>query len=248
VRLHKACAAAAVLVLLCPPGSAGRAAALDVTDLLPQKLRPKQPSPSELRAAYLKRLGDQAVAGPDMRTLGSLWEPGGALIDLGSDYKARNLHDIVVIQVAVQTTAAQSGSVGSSRQFSANAGITGLPGELTTKGVSTLIGANSASSLKGSGATASNTTFATSLTGEVIAVLPNGNLVVEAQREIFMNNQHENVIIRGVVRPGDISTANTIPSTSLGNLEIELKGKGIISDATRNLNPLTRAVLWLFGF
>jgi flagellar L-ring protein precursor FlgH len=106
----------------------------------------------------------------------------------------------------------------------------------------------SSTSLKGQGQTSSNTTFTTSLAGEVIAVLPNGNLVVEAHRQIDMNNQHEEVIVRGVARPGDISPFNVVPSAALSNLEIEMKGKGIISDSVRPPNPLTRAVLWLFGF
>ena len=79
-------------------------------------------------------------------------------------------------------------------------------------------------------------------------MLPNGNLVVEAHRQISMNNQREEVIVRGVARPGDIDPANTIASTALNGLEIELKGKGIISDSTRSPNPVTRALLWLFGF
>ena len=80
-----------------------------------------------------------------------------------------------------------------------------------------LFNANSATALKGQGATDSNTTFQTSLTGSVIAVMPSGNLVVEAQRKIFMNNQHEDVTVRGVVRPGDIGANNTIASASLSN-------------------------------
>jgi flagellar L-ring protein precursor FlgH len=79
-------------------------------------------------------------------------------------------------------------------------------------------------------------------------VLPNGNLVVEAQREIYMNNQHENVVVRGMIRPGDIGPTNTVPSAALSNLEIEMKGKGIISDGVRPPNVVTRAILWLFGF
>jgi flagellar L-ring protein precursor FlgH len=63
-----------------------------------------------------------------------------------------------------------------------------------------------------------------------------------------MNNQHEDVTVRGVVRPNDIGPNNTVSSASLGNLEIEMKGKGIISDSTRSPNPITRALLWLFGF
>jgi flagellar L-ring protein precursor FlgH len=50
------------------------------------------------------------------------------------------------------------------------------------------------------------------------------------------------------VRPGDIGPSNTISSASLSNLEIEMKGKGIISDATRPINPIMKAILWLIGF
>jgi flagellar L-ring protein precursor FlgH len=39
-----------------------------------------------------------------------------------------------------------------------------------------------------------------------------------------------------------------VPSTALSNLEIEMKGKGIISDGVRPPNPITRAVLWLLNF
>ncbi len=228
--------------------AANAVASVDVTDLLPKKLQPKKVDPAELRAEYIQRLQQGIVASPDVQSVGSLWVPGSSLGDLSSDYKARNLNDTVVVQVSVQTTAAQSGSVNSQRQFSTTSGISGLVGGIATHGTNPLLNAQSNTALKGSGQTASNTTFATSLTGQVIAVLANGNLVVEAQREIFMNNQHENLVIRGVARPGDISSANSIASASLSNLEIELKGKGIISDSVRSPNPLTRAVLWLFGF
>jgi flagellar L-ring protein precursor FlgH len=180
-------------------------------------------------------------------TVGSLWVPSD-VSELSSDYKAHKLNDTVVILVAVQTTAAQSGDVNSSRAFATNSAITGLAGEVNTKGLNPLFSANSTTTLKGAGATNSSTTFQTSMTAQVIAVLPSGNLVVEAQRKIFMNNQHEDVTVRGVVRPGDIGPSNTIPSTALSNLEIEMKGKGIIADSTRSPNRITRALLWLIGF
>jgi flagellar L-ring protein precursor FlgH len=63
-----------------------------------------------------------------------------------------------------------------------------------------------------------------------------------------MNNQHEDVTVRGVVRPGDIGPNNTIASAALSNLEIEMKGKGIIADSTRPINPIMKALLWLIGF
>jgi flagellar L-ring protein precursor FlgH len=167
---------------------------------------------------------------------------------MSGDSKARKQYDTIVILVAVQTTAAQSGDSSYQRTFQTSSGITGLAGQINTKGLNPLFNANSATQLSGKGATDSNTLFQTSLTGQVIAVLPSGNLVVEAQRKIFMNNQHEDVTIRGVVRPVDISSNNTVASAALSNLEIEMKGKGIISDSTRPLNPITRAILWLVGF
>ncbi|HEY0786912.1 MAG TPA: flagellar basal body L-ring protein FlgH [Acidobacteriaceae bacterium] len=211
---------------------------------------PKLPkkTPAELRADYLTRLQEQYMPPADGRTTGSLWSASYVLGDLSSDYKAHSLNDTVTVLVSVQTTAAQSGTLNSQRTFAANSGITGLVGQIATKGLNPLFNANSSSAVKGSGTTASNTTFSTSLTGQVIAVLANGNMVVEAERQIAMNNQHEDLVIRGIVRPGDINPDNTIASTALSNLEIEMKGKGIISDSVRPPNPLTRAVLWLFGF
>ncbi len=207
----------------------------------------KKNSPAQLRSDYIARLQEQDTQTAP-HTVGSLWTPGSELSNLSNDYKARKLNDTVVILVAVQTTAAQSADVNSQRAFQTSSGITGLAGDVNTKGVNSLFNANSNTTLKGSGATDSSSNFQTSMTAQVIAVLPSGNLVVEAQRKIFMNNQHEDVTVRGVVRPNDIGPSNTVPSTALSNLEIEMKGKGIIADSVRRPNMITRALLWLTGF
>ncbi len=220
----------------------------DVSDLLPKQLRPKHETSAQLRADYLVRVQGANAEPPPAHTLGSLWEPGASYDDLSADYKARRLNDVVQVLVSVQTTAAQDGSLNSQRQFSTTSGISGLVGGIATHGTNPLLNAQSNTTLKGTGQTASDTTFSTAMTGQVISVLPNGYLVIEAERQIYMNNQHENVIVRGIARPGDISTVNTIPSSALSNLEIEMKGKGIISDSVHPPNALTKAVLWLFGF
>ena len=65
---------------------------------------------------------------------------------------------------------------------------------------------------------------------------------------VTINNQKETMLVRGVLRPGDIRPDNSAFSTVLSNLEVELKGKGVVSDATRPPNPLVRALLWVIGF
>ena len=92
------------------------------------------------------------------------------------------------------------------------------------------------------------TSLSTILTGRVAAVLPTGTLVVEAERQITMNNEHETVILRGLVRPGDLDATNTVTSNSVGNLEVEVKGKGVISEGVRPPNPLVKWILRIVGF
>ena len=177
-----------------------------------------------------------------------MWTPNNSFSDLSSDFKARALNDSIIIHVAIQTTAAANGNVTSQRNFQTTSGISGLVGDVATKGVNPLFNAQSATQLKGTGQTANSSSLTTDLSGHVIAVLPNGELVVEAQRQVYMSKEHETMIVRGVVRPNDIATDNSVLSTSLGNLEIELKGKGVISDSLRPPNIFTRIILKVFGF
>lgn len=210
----------------------------------------KKPSNNsqQIRTDYIARLQELDGHAVSEATVGSLWSQSNTLGDLSTDYKAHRVNDTIVIVVAVQTTAAQSGDSSYQRTVQTSSAITGLAGAVNTNGLNPLFNANSSTALKGAGATDSKTTFQTTLTGQVIDVLPSGNLVVEAQRRIFMNNQHEDVTVRGVVRPGDIGPSDIVSSTQLSNLEIEMKGKGIIADSTRPLNPITKAILWLVGF
>jgi flagellar L-ring protein precursor FlgH len=115
-------------------------------------------------------------------------------------------------------------------------------------GVNPIINAASSEQLKGNGQVEADSQMQTSLTGQVISVLPNGNLVVEAQRAYAINGQHDTMVVRGVVRPGDIGSNNQILSTQLMDLEVELKGKGLVSDGSRGPNALTRIFMRIFGF
>ena len=204
--------------------------------------------PQQTRTEYVQKLQDQENVPAPTTTVGSLWSPGSALTDMSADYKAHRIGDIIMLQVLEQTTAQSAGSVDSERAFQTNSGITALPGKLKVSGVNPLFGAQSSTQLKGQGSSSNTSKLLTAVSAQVIAVLPNGNLVVEAQREVFMNNQHETLFARGVLRPGDINPDNTAPSTALANLEIELKGKGVISDSTARPNPIMRAILWFVGF
>jgi flagellar L-ring protein FlgH len=196
---------------------------------------------------YIQRVSARAPEAA-AATTGSLWTDTGRLADMVADYKASRVGDLVTISVVQNLSASSTGNVSSNRTLSANSGITALPGQLKTTGVSNLFSPNSAQTLNGKAQATSQTSLSTTLTGRVAAVLPTGTLVVEAERQITMNNQHETVILRGLVRPGDLDATNTVASNSVGDLEVEVKGKGVISEGTRPPNPIVKWILRIVGF
>jgi flagellar L-ring protein precursor FlgH len=204
--------------------------------------------PADNLAAYIARIQQSQAAAPSPTTVGSLWTVQGRFTNIEGDYKAVNVGDIITIRIVEDTLAQNTGSTGANRAFSAQSAITGLPGRVKTGGVNPLFGANSTSDLKGKAQAASSTKLRTSVAGRVMAVLPNGSMVVEARRQVYMNNEKQNVMVRGVVRAGDVAFDNSILSTSMSDLEVELKGKGVISDANRPPNFFTRWLLKLVGF
>ena len=209
-------------------------------------LKKKAPPVKAPLAEYIERV--KAIK-PPLPLTGSFWTPQSPYTDLASDYKAHNINDLIVIQVVESTTAAEDGAVKSARNLSNSSGITGLMGTPgPTSGLRNIFSANSTRTLYGQAQASSDATLTTSLSGRVVDVLPNGYLVIEAVREVEMNNQHQTVIIHGVVRPGDIGSNNAVLSTAVSNLELELMGRGVISDGVAPPNRLMRLILKLVGF
>jgi flagellar L-ring protein precursor FlgH len=208
----------------------------------------KPKSALQTREEYLSRVQQQQATSPLLTTTGSLWTSGGALTDLSTDYKASHVNDTIIIQIVQETVSEATGATTTGRDVAASSAITNLPGKLNVGGVNPLLGATSSTSLKGTGATSSTSKLQTSLSGQVIAVLPNGNLVVEAQRAVLLNHEKETAIVRGIVRPGDIAPNNIVLSTSLSDLEIELKGKGVVTDATRPPSIVMKILTRLLTF
>ena len=197
---------------------------------------------------YLRRLLQQPAQAAFTASPGSLWTDQGRLADLARDYKALQVGDLVTILVVQSLQSENSGNVATDRSFKASSGIDALAGHISTSGVQEIFSPHSSQTLQGKAQATSSSSLRTSLTGQVVAVLPTGTLVIEAEREISMNNERQTVVLRGLVRPGDLGPGNTVSSNAVGSLELELKGKGVISEGTRPPNVLVRWLLRLVGF
>jgi flagellar L-ring protein precursor FlgH len=86
------------------------------------------------------------------------------------------------------------------------------------------------------------------MTARVTHVLPNGGLVLEGSKEIQVNSEHQTITVRGVIRPDDIDTTNSVPSTRLEQLEVHVNGKGVVGDAIKRPFILYRILLGLLPF
>ena len=68
---------------------------------------------------------------------------------------------------------------------------------------------------------------------EVIDVKPNGNLVLEARRRIYHDEEEIVATLTGVCRSGDVSADNTVLSSKVADLDFNASHTGAMRDGTR---------------
>lgn len=203
--------------------------------------------PETALRAYVDRVRAQQAA--EVKTPGSIWSPEGRLVRLGTDAKAARLHDVVSIVVTESLAASTDGQVKNARASNAFSGLTGLFGKLKpANALQNLVGMNASSGLSAQGQSSTNSSLATTFGAEVVDVLPNGMLVVQATRQITFSQQTQLIRLRGLVRPEDVSAHNEVLSTAMTDLELEVTGKGIVNDSTYRQNPLVRLLERLVVF
>jgi flagellar L-ring protein precursor FlgH len=213
-----------------------------------QKAKPAKVTPPEVALkTYIERVRAQQAA--EVLTPGSIWSSEGRLVRLGTDAKAFRLHDVVSIVVIESLAASTDGGVKNSRASNANSGLTGLIGKLkASNALQNLVGMTASSGLTAQGQSTTNSSLATTFGGEVVDVLPNGMLVVQATRQLIFSQQTQLIKLRGLVRPEDVSAQNQVLSTAMTDLELEVTGKGIVNDYTYRHNPLVRILERLLIF
>jgi flagellar L-ring protein precursor FlgH len=170
-------------------------------------------------------------------------------MDLGRDLRASQVNDVVTILVSENVNAVAGGASTSERASSANAQITSLAGPKSATGaLANLLGTTADRKLNGTGTTSRTATLTATLTARVVKVFPGGLLLVEGNKSIQVNSEQQVITVRGVIRTPDISTANSVASTQIADLEIRVNGKGVVGDAVARPNALYRLLLGILPF
>ncbi len=180
---------------------------------------------------------------------GSLWAPSSRFTDIGSDLRAVQVNDLVTVIVTEQASAVATGDVKTSRSSSVKSSVSSLAGPRTATGaLNNLATANTDSALTGTGTTSRVSQLSTTLSARVSHVLPNGYLVLEGTKDVQVNSEHQEVTVRGVIRPFDLSPGNFVSSNQIAQLEIRINGKGVVNDAIHRPWLPYRILLGLLPF
>jgi len=148
---------------------------------------------------------------------------------------ARNVGDTVTV-ILQESTAAQKSSQTDTAKTTKDslAAPTVLGNQVTIHGTPILSGSlDNANSFSGSGDSKQSDSLVGDVTVTVVKRLQNGNLLVQGQKYVDINQGSEYVRLEGIIRPIDIAADNTIPSTEVADARIAYGQKGALNDANR---------------
>ncbi len=175
---------------------------------------------------------------PDARATDSLWKDGTAR-SMFSDKKAHGIGDILTIVIQENNGSTRQNNTTTSKKASVNAAISSLfyspagSGLLTKKGALPALNYTSDTEFNGGGQINNAETITAQMAARVVDVLPNGNMVIEGQLRTAFSGEKQDAVLRGVVRPDDITSSNTLMSFNIADATIQFISKGTLSDSQR---------------
>lgn len=89
--------------------------------------------------------------------------------------------------------------------------------------------------------------FNAQITAQVLEVKPNGTLVLQAVKRITKDEEIQTLVLAGVARQEDITEQNTILSSQMANLTLDLQNEGELKD-TSEKGLITKVLDTVFAF
>ena len=181
---------------------------------------------------------------PPPITDGSLFQSNYA-ISLYSDQRARRIGDVITIMLQEQTNASKSASTSSTKESELAFAPTNILGEAPNFLGATLTGDRS---FTGAGDSDQSNSLNGQITVTISDILPNGILEVRGEKWLSLNEGDEFIRVKGLVRPQDIGSDNTVISSKLADARISYGGKGPVADASKHgiLSRLFNSPWWPF--
>jgi len=181
---------------------------------------------------------------------GSLFSDSAPNVFLFRDLKARNVNDILTIQIIENSSASNSANTSTKKEGDVSIkapSVFGIEGGNSALNFASMLAGNSALSFAGQGSTSRTGQLQAFVSARVVSVSPNGDLAIEGIKEVTINRERQILRIRGLVRSRDVTPGNVVLSTAIANMEVVFDGKGIVSDANKP-GFLYRLFTWITPF
>ena len=172
---------------------------------------------------------------PQPASANSLWRTGARAFF--NDQRASRVGDILTVQIDIDDSAKTTNATASSRTSGLKAGIPHLLGLESSLGKilpggydpANALETNSSTSNAGGGSVNRAEKISLTIAAVVTGILPNGNMTIQGTQEVRTNTEVRQLTVAGIVRPEDISSANTIKHTQIAEARISYGGRGDIS-------------------
>ena len=154
-------------------------------------------------------------------------------MSLFEDPKARRVGDILTVVLSERTQASKSANTETKKDANVQVPAPLVFGRPVTAGGVEILATDIESNTKFKGEADSDQSnrLDGSITVSVAQVLPNGNMVIQGEKWLGLNQGEEVIRLRGIVRPRDVSPDNTVLSTKIANAEIRYTGVGALADS-----------------
>ncbi len=150
------------------------------------------------------------------------------------DQVALNVGDILTVVLQENTSASKSADTAYDKDDEIDFNeATILGNAINYKGMSLLTDPNFERAFEGSAKSDQSNSLQGSISVTVSAVLPNGILRIQGEKWLKLNQGDEYIRLTGLVRPQDIGTDNTIPSSKVADARIAYGGTGEFDDVNR---------------
>ncbi len=150
---------------------------------------------------------------------------------LFESHRARIVGDILTITISEKVSAVQKSTSSVDRSGAVDAGVSALPffkSSALTRASATGTASNT---FEGKGTTENSNDFSGVITATVVQVLPNGHLIVAAEKQIGVNANVDVLRFSGQVDPRAIAPGNTVTSTQVANVRVQQRGRGQAAEA-----------------
>lgn len=179
-------------------------------------------------------VGPMPVAHPSYVSHASLWQDSAA--DIFRDARATRVGDLITVKISIKDQASFNNTMSANRDSTVEMNITNTAnlssgkslnyqstGQLDPKFQST-------SHAQGTGGVSRSESIDLLVGAVVTCVLPNGNLIISGRQETLVNYELRELIIAGIVQPGDIAADNSISYEKIAEARISYGGRGRVME------------------